>query len=108
MDWIHLNGPQSVQSFCIKNSQKTAITPSIRQGDPSETKIHHLITELIHMQQGANARTDFQSSVAIHELLNELILQKYQLDFEEEDIPLYVSLSNTWTNTSKKRSHLIN
>ena len=28
--------------------------------------------------------------VAIHELLNELILQKYQLDFEEEDIPPYV------------------
>ncbi len=42
------------------------------------------------MQQGTNARTDFQSSVAIHELLNELILQKYQLDFEEEDIPAYV------------------
>lgn len=59
-------------------------------GDPSENKIHHLITELIHMQQGTNARTDFQSSVAIHELLNELILQKYQLDFEEEDIPAYV------------------
>ncbi len=107
MDWIHLNG-QSVQSF-YQEFTKDGHNTFHSTGDPSENKIHHLITELIHMQQGANARTDFQSSVAIHELLNELILQKYQLDFEEEDIPLtFISLSNTWTNTSKKRSHLIN
>lgn len=88
MDWIHLNG-QNVQSF-YQEFTKDGHNTFHSTGDPSENKIHHLITELIHMQQGTNARTDFQSSVAIHELLNELILQKYQLDFEEEDIPAYV------------------
>ena len=88
MDWIHLYG-QNISSFYqefIRDGEHTCHTTTV----PLKNKIHRLITQLIHMQQGANARTDFQSSLNIHELLNELILQKYQMDFEEADIPVYI------------------
>ncbi|WP_165004352.1 MULTISPECIES: AraC family transcriptional regulator [unclassified Enterococcus] len=88
MDWVHLSG-QNIHAFYqefIKDGKFTFHTAD----SPEDNKIHHLFTELIRKQQQANARTDFQSSVIIHELLNELILQKYQLDFEEKDIPAYI------------------
>ncbi|EPI00529.1 transcriptional regulator, AraC family [Enterococcus faecalis 13-SD-W-01] len=87
MDWIHLNG-QMAQLFYAEFMKDGS--PVFHTKRPAENKIHQLITELIHLQDQSNARTDFQTSVLIHELLNELILQKYHLDFSEEDIPVYI------------------
>lgn len=88
MDWVHFNGSNVAYFYeeFIKDGQPIFHTLT----DPFDNKIHQLITELIHTQQQANTRTEFQSSLVIHELLNELILQKYQLDFKEEDIPNYI------------------
>lgn len=88
MDWIHFYGGNAAlfyQEF-IKDGNNVFHTAQL----PRENRLHHLIQQMIQLQTAANARTDFQVSVAIHELLNELILQKYQLDFADEDIPSHV------------------
>lgn len=45
---------------------------------------------MLNLQKNSNARTDFDVSVLLHSLLNELILQKFRLDFTVEDIPTYI------------------
>lgn len=89
MDWIHFYGGQSAQLFQEYFKDKEPVFHT--NGLPEDNVIHHLIQYMIKAQTHPNARTDFQNSIAIHELLNELILQKYQLDFQVEDIPTYVS-----------------
>lgn len=84
MDWIHFYGSQS----------KAFYREFIKNGDNKFTsdnnRIHQLMTNLLNLQNNKNAKTDFAISVLIHELLNELIIQKNKLDFEMADIPEYV------------------
>lgn len=52
-----------------------------------ENPIYLILTQLLNLQAHTTSKTDFQSSILIHELLNELLLQKYHLDFDETEIP---------------------
>lgn len=84
MDWIHFQGP-NVDKFYqeyLKNGTHCFHTDSLR--------IHEIILQILSLQTHTNARTEYAISVKIHELLNELVIQKNQLTFEEEDIPDYI------------------
>lgn len=89
MDWIHFYGSTATQLY--QEFMKDGLPIFHNTTLPEENPIHHLVQKMIKEQNHANARTDFQNSVMIHELFNELIIQKYQLDFELDDIPEYVS-----------------
>ncbi|MGG5340956.1 AraC family transcriptional regulator [Enterococcus sp. AZ192] len=89
MDWVHFSGGNTSIFYneFIKNGHPVFHTsaPDIRLN-----RIHLLIEKLLKLQQEPNAKTAFQNSLLLHELLNELILQKYQLDFSDQDIPNYI------------------
>lgn len=89
MDWIHFNGSNSDKLYQEFIKDGTPIFHTKQQ--PEENIIHHLIHRLIKNQTYTHARTDFSNSILIHELLNELILQKYELNFNLEEIPLHVT-----------------
>ena len=57
---------------------------------PEDNPIHLIIQQLLQLQDLQHAQTDYQSSVLIHQLLNELLLQKYRQDFTYETIPSLV------------------
>lgn len=88
MVWIHFYGGNSKIFYdeFIKDGTNTFKTSQI----PEKNLIHQVLKQIIKLQEQPNVKTDFQVSVMIHELLNELILQKYQLDFLDEDIPNHV------------------
>ncbi|AMC94505.1 AraC family transcriptional regulator [Erysipelothrix larvae] len=88
MDWIHVYGGITSQLYEEYNKDGNPVFHT--NALPEENTIHHLVQTLIKDQSKANARTDFHSSVKIHELLNELIIQKYHLDFSIDDIPQYI------------------
>lgn len=86
MDWIHLYGGNAkffYQEF-VKNGSNIFHTDSAHVHN---NPIHLIMAKLLQLQKEPNAKTDFQSSLLIHELLNELLLQKYELDFADSDIP---------------------
>ncbi len=89
MDWIHINGANAAAFYkeFTKNGSPifTTTRETIRQNP-----IHLRFQELLQLQKEPNSKTPFQASILIHELLNEIILQKYQLDFADEDIPAYI------------------
>lgn len=89
MDWIHFYGGNS--DIFYKEFTKNG--RNVFRTNPAKAKqntIHALMQKLLHLQKEPNARTDFECSVLIHELLNELIFQKYELDFAKSDIPGYI------------------
>lgn len=84
MDWIHFQGP-NVTAFYneyLRNGSNLFHSPNLR--------IPNLISRLLALTKSKNARTEYSVSLLIHELLNELVLQKNNLIFEAEDIPEYV------------------
>lgn len=89
MDWIHLYGA-NVAAFYdefLKNGSPVFHTnPASSRQNP----IHLVLQDLLMLQPEPNAKTAFQSSVLIHQLLNELLLQKYHLDFSDSEIPPYI------------------
>lgn len=84
MDWIHFDGGNA-QAF-----YQEFIRAGSNVFHSHNQKIHQLLTKLLHLQKDQTAKTDFGSSLLIHELLNEMILQKYQLDFSHHEIPAYI------------------
>lgn len=89
MDWVHFNGanvPAFYREF-LRSGNNVFHTSA---PEPLENPLHLIMTQLLHNQKRPNARTDFESSVLLHELMNELIIQKYQLNFAETDIPAYI------------------
>lgn len=102
MDWIHFYGGNSIPLFqeFIKDGSFIFHTKT----SPKENVIHHLVHRLIQEQEAINARTEFKSSILIHELLNELILQKYELDFAVEDIPDFVIKLKEFLNNHFKET----
>lgn len=85
MDWIHLYG-QATESFYqeyLKEGGQTFHSDNLR--------IHHLMTNLINLQEDRNARTEFLTSLLIHDLLNELVIQKNLLNFTTQEIPAYIA-----------------
>ncbi|GAB2022552.1 AraC family transcriptional regulator [Pseudolactococcus yaeyamensis] len=89
MDWIHFNGAQATQFYeeFIKTGGNVFHTDKYTVLD---NPIHLILTQLLNLQKQTNVKTDFQSSILIHELLNELLLQKFHLDFDEAEIPDYI------------------
>lgn len=89
MDWIHVYGSNTRAFYeeFIKNGNNTFRTT---QKGLVQNPIHLIIQDLLTLQQEPNAKTAFQSSIFIHQLLNELLLQKYRQDFSSTDIPDYV------------------
>ncbi|WP_313509590.1 AraC family transcriptional regulator [Enterococcus sp.] len=89
MDWIHIYGGNTRAFYeeFIKNGSNTFRTT--KKG-LVQNPIHLFIQDLLTLQQEPNAKTAFQSSIFIHQLLNELLLQKYRQDFSSTDIPDYV------------------
>lgn len=89
MDWIHFYGDNAnllyKEFMRIGNNVFATDSEKVEQN-----KIHLILEQLLHLQKNQTAKTDFQVSVLLHELLNELIMQKYQLDFNEEEIPDYI------------------
>jgi len=89
MDWIHINGANS-QAFYQEFTKNGSPIFTTAQKTVHQNPIHLLMQDLLHLQKEPNSKTPFQASIVIHELLNEIILQKYQLDFSDEDIPAYI------------------
>ena len=89
MDWVHFSGgnTESFYHEFIKNGSNILHTNS---ENVRNNPIHLLMEKLLQLQKDPNAKTDFESSVLVHELLNELILQKYQMDFADSEIPEYI------------------
>lgn len=88
MDWVHFSGGQAAafyQEFC-KNGSPIFQTENLPETNP----IHLIMEQLLLLQEQQNAQTDYQASVLLHQLLNELLLQKYQQDFAYETIPTHV------------------
>lgn len=88
MDWIHLYGSNS--EIFYEEFMKSGKNVFKTSGDPLENPIHLIIQKLLKIQEHPNARSEYQASILIHQLLNELLLQKFQQDFKEEDIPPYI------------------
>ena len=76
MDWVHFSGgnTESFYHEFIKNGSNILHTNS---ENVRNNPIHLLMEKLLQLQKDPNAKTDFESSVLVHELLNELILQSY-------------------------------
>lgn len=89
MDWIHFSGGNSEIFYreFIKNGNNFFHTSAETANNNS---IHMIISKMLQLQKEPNAKTDFQISVLIHSLLNELILQKFQMDFSNNEIPSYI------------------
>lgn len=89
MDWIHIYGSNTRAFYeeFVKNGSHTFRTT---QKGVVQNPIHLYMQDLLTLQQEPNAKTAFQSSIFIHQLLNELLLQKYRQDFSSTDIPDYV------------------
>lgn len=89
MDWIHLYGANVAafyEEFFKNGSPVFHTNPASSRQNP----IHLVLQDLLMLQPEPNAKTAFQSSVLIHQLLNELLLQKYHLDFSDSEIPPYI------------------
>ncbi|MDH6364358.1 YesN/AraC family two-component response regulator [Enterococcus sp. PF1-24] len=89
MDWIHFNGGQAEAFYqeINKNGNPVFHTDSEKI---YTNQIHLIMNKLLQLQGLPNAKTEFQTSLLIHELLNELLLQKYQMDFQDSEIPDYI------------------
>ena len=89
MDWVHFSGGNTENFYheFIKNGSNVFHTNS---ENTRNNQIHLLMEKLLQLQKEPNAKTDFESSVLVHELLNEMILQKYQMDFADSEIPEYI------------------
>lgn len=114
MDWIHFYGANAKQFYHeFMRSGKNVFHVN---GVPSENPIHQLMQQLLKLQDHPNAKSEYLASVLIHQLLNELLLQKYQQDFAEADIPTYIIdmkefidanfQSNISMNELERRFHL--
>lgn len=88
MDWIHISGGQTKAFY--EEFVRTGTSVFHTQGDPWQNPLHMIMTKLLYLQDKQTTKTDFESSVLIHELLNELLIQKYQLNFQDQDIPAYI------------------
>ncbi|MBU5341770.1 AraC family transcriptional regulator [Caldifermentibacillus hisashii] len=101
MDWIHFYGP-NVEAFYeeyIKNGSNVFKAKNDR--------IHKIIKEIMDLQQTRNAKTEFQISLLIHEMLNEILMQKYDLGFEGKNIPDYIlKIKNYLEDNFKKKISL--
>jgi len=101
MDWIHFYG-SNVDAFYeeyIKNGSNVFKAKNDR--------IHKIIQEIMDLQQTRNAKTEFQISLLIHEMLNEILIQKYDLGFEEKNIPDYIlQIKNYLEDNFKKKISL--
>lgn len=86
MDWIHFYGP-NVEGF-----YEEFIKDGNHVFNAKNNRIAKIIKQITSLLQTRNAKTEFQISLLIHELLNELIIQKYNPVFEEENIPNYILL----------------
>lgn len=89
MDWIHINGA-NIHAFYNEYSKNKSPIFHVDQTNLKTNPIHLIITQLLQLTTESDARTDFQCSVLIHELLNQLLIQKFELDFEDAEIPKYI------------------
>lgn len=89
MDWIHLYGATASAFYEEFNRSGSNI---VRTGDqdPHQNPIHFLMKQLLSLEKERNSRTDYKASVLIHQLLNQLIEQKYELNFEKQEVPSYI------------------
>lgn len=102
MNWLHFYGGTAdalYQEFS-KDGQPVFHTSLAAEDNP----IYHLLQQILKEQEQMAARTDFKNSLLIHELINELILQKFDLDFSLEDIPHYVLEMKAYLDQHFKRS----
>ncbi|MGM0126196.1 AraC family transcriptional regulator [Enterococcus sp. AZ194] len=88
MDWVHFSGAQSALFYeeFIKNDCPVFHT----EGTPKTNAIHLILEQLLALQTQPHAQTDYHSSILLHQLLNEALLQKYQQDFSYEAIPKHI------------------
>lgn len=84
MGWIHFNGANTHTFFDEFFNNTTPILHS------HNTKIEGLLNKLLTLHKDKNASTDFTISLLIHELLNEVIMDKHSINFTSNEIPDYV------------------
>lgn len=89
MDWVHFYGSTSANFYIEFIRTGTHVFHT--SGPPEKNRIHLIMEHLQRLQQNKNSKTDFETSILLHELLNELIQQKFQLDFDEAEIPPYIA-----------------
>lgn len=89
MDWIHFNGANS-SAFFQEYMRNQSPVFSVKGQPFDRNPIHYIIQQLLDLTRSTNARTNFHVSVLIHDLLNQLMIQKFELDFEDTEIPAYI------------------
>lgn len=101
MVWLHFYGGSSALFYqeYLKNGEQTFTTETKRIGQ--------IMKNLLNLQEHRNARTAFTCSLIIHDLLNELVIQKNLLDFSDTDVPPYIfELQNFLDNHFKENINL--
>ena len=84
MNWIHFYGP-NVDAFYEEFIRDGSHVLKVKND-----RITKIIKQIIDLQQTRNAKTEFQISLLIHDMLNELIIQKYNLSVEADNMPDYI------------------
>ncbi|EOI53050.1 helix-turn-helix transcriptional regulator [Enterococcus gilvus] len=98
MDWIHFYGGTSTSFYeeFIRTGNNVVKTTGV----PEKNAIHFIMQQLLALEKHADARTDFESSLLIHKLTNELIQQKYAIDFTRSEIPPYIIALKEYLDTN--------
>lgn len=84
MSWVHLHGNALPYFYDEYNKDLCPVFHS------NTLRIPQIMRHLIDLQSHHNARTNYLSSLLLHDLLNELIIQKNKLDFTRHEIPSYI------------------
>ena len=102
MDWIHFYGGNTRRFYDEFMSQGKNVFRVA--GAPADNPLHLIMQQLLKLQDHPNAKSDYLASVLIHQLLNELLLQKFQQDFAEDDIPTYILAMKDYLDANFQKS----
>lgn len=85
MDWVHFYGSNAASFYehFMRTGTNVCHAP--------QSRIPRVMQMIFDLQKQKNAKTDLRVSLLIHELLNEMLLNKFEIDFEDDDIPDYLT-----------------
>lgn len=84
MSWVHFYGN------CISFFYEEYIKDCCPVYHSDTMRIPQIMQHLLDIQARPTPRINYLNSLLLHDLLNELVIQKNKLDFTKQDIPIYV------------------
>ncbi len=103
MDWVHFYGSNTKKfyDYFMDNESNVFASTNIR--------ISQIMTRLLDHQSDKNVKTDFEISLLLHELLNELIIQKNNIGYQKnEQIPNYLVEMRAFLDANVKENISLN